>query len=153
MSLVLTRETLQDHVGQEVGVSDWLEITQKNVNLFADVTHDHQFIHVDSERAEKTPFGGTIAHGFLTMSMLSYFAESGCGVIIEDAKMSLNYGCDKLRFLKPVRVGARIRGRSRLHSIREKSPGHFLIKCNMEVEIDNEDKPALVAEWLTMMVV
>lgn len=152
MSLVLTRDTLHNHLGDEIGVSDWVEITQDNVNAFADITRDHQFIHVDQQRAKETPFGGTIAHGFMTVSMLSHFAEMGCGVTIEGAKMGLNYGCDKLRFLQPVRVGSRIRGRAHLHSVFEKSKGQFLIKSNMVVEIENEEKPALIAEWLTMMV-
>lgn len=151
MSLLLTRDTLQDHIGQEIGVSDWFEITQENVNTFADVTLDHQFIHTDPERAKSTPLGGTIAHGFLTVSMLSHFAGNGCGVTIKDAQMGLNYGCDKLRFLQPVRIGARIRGRSQLESVIEKSPGQFLIKSNMVVEIESEERPALVAEWLTMV--
>lgn len=153
MSLTLSRETLQDHIGEEVGVSPWVEITQENVNTFADVTLDPQFIHVDPELAAQTPFGGTIAHGFLSLSMLSYFALEGTGTTVEGAVMGINYGFDKVRFVAPVRVGKRIRGRSTLLSAEEKSPGQFLFKQQVAVEIDGEDKPALIAEWLTMAVV
>ena len=112
MLKLLTPEQLTDAVGQEIGVSPWFEVTQSDVNLFADVTRDHQFIHVDQQLAAQTPFGGTIAHGFLSLSMLSHFAEAGCGVGLDGAKMGLNYGFDKVRFLMPVRVGSRIRGRA-----------------------------------------
>jgi acyl dehydratase len=150
MGKLLTTDTLQSAVGDEIGVSDWFEVTQENVNTFADVTKDHQFIHIDPVEAAKTPFGGTIAHGFYTMSMLSHFAENGCGITIEDAKMGVNYGCDKLRFIQPVRVGSRIRGRSILTSVVEKNPGQFLFTQTITVEIENSEKPALIAEWLTM---
>lgn len=153
MPLTLTRETLQDHIGEEVGVSPWVEITQENVNTFADVTLDPQFIHVDPERAAQTPFGGTIAHGFLSLSMLSYFALEGTGTSVEGAVMGINYGFDKVRFIAPVRVGKRIRGRSKLLSGEEKNPGQFLFKQQVTIDIDGEDKPALIAEWLTMAVV
>ncbi len=150
MGRLLTPDNIDTAVGTEIGVSEWFEVTQENVNLFADVTNDHQFIHVDPERAAQTPFGGTIAHGFYTMSMLSHFAENGCGVSIEGAKMGVNYGCDKLRFIQPVRVGSRIRGRATLLSVQEKNPSQFLLKQEMIVEIEGSDKPALIAEWLTM---
>lgn len=150
MGKILTTDTLQSAVGAEIGVSDWFEVTQENVNTFADVTKDHQFIHIDPVEAAKTPFGGTIAHGFYTMSMLSHFAENGCGITIEDAKMGVNYGCDKLRFIQPVRVGSRIRGRSILTSVVEKNPGQFLFTQTITVEIEGSEKPALIAEWLTM---
>lgn len=150
MGKLLTLESLQSNVGSEIGVSDWFEVTQENVNTFADVTKDHQFIHIDPVEAAKTPFGGTIAHGFYTMSMLSHFAENGCGVSIKDAKMGVNYGCDKLRFIQPVRVGSRIRGRSVLTSAVEKKPGQYLFTQTITVEIEGVDKPALIAEWLTM---
>ena len=103
MALTLTPATLTQHIGQEIGVSPWVEITQDNVNRFADITLDPQFIHVDQERAAQTPFGGTIAHGFLTLSMLSYFAESGAGVGMEGMTMGINYGFDQVRF-SPVRL-------------------------------------------------
>lgn len=138
-------------IGSELGVSDWVEVTQENVDVFADTTIDHQYIHVDQEAAAQTPFGGTIAHGFLSLSMLSHFAENGCGVGVENAKMGLNYGFDKIRFLQPVRVGSRIRGRGVLMSVDEKNPGQYLFKLNITVEIEDVDKPALVAEWLVML--
>lgn len=153
MALTLTPDTLQDHIGEEIGVSEWHEITQDDVNTFADVTRDPQFIHVNEELAAQTPFGGTIAHGFLSLSMLSFFAMSGAGCLLAGAKMGINYGFDKVRFLMPVRVGKRIRGRAVLVSAEEKSPGQYLIRKAVTVEIEGEDKPALVAEWLTMQVV
>ncbi len=153
MGKLLTPETLQSAVGEEIGVSDWHTITQEDVNTFADVTLDHQFIHIDQEKAAQTPFGGTIAHGFLSLSMLSHFAENGCGVGLENAKMGINYGFDKVRFIHPVRVGSRIRGRSLLMSAEEKSPGQFLLRKGFTVEIEGVDKPALMSEWLVMQVI
>ena len=140
-------------VGNEIGVSEWFEITQENVNLFADVTQDHQFIHIDEEKAAQTPFGGTIAHGFLTLSMLSHFSATGMSVGLEGTKMGVNYGSDKVRFIQPVRVGSRIRGRSTLMSMEEKNPGQYLMKNAITVEIEGVEKPALLAEWLTMVMV
>lgn len=152
MAKLLTRDDFDAAVGQPIGVSEWFEVTQEDVNTFADVTRDHQFIHIDAEKASQTPFGGTIAHGFFTMSLLSHFAENGCGVSVEGAKMGINYGCDKLRFLQAVRIGARIRGKAELASVVEKQPGQFLFKSNMTVEIEGSETPALIAEWLTMVV-
>lgn len=153
MEKILSSETLQQFLGQEIGVSQWHTITQVDVNAFADITRDHQFIHIDEEKAAETPFGGTIAHGFLSLSMLSFFAENGCGVALEDAKMGINYGFDKVRFVQPVRVGSRIRGRASLISAQEKSPGQYLIKVSFTVEIEGLKKPALMAEWLVMQIV
>jgi len=153
MAMLLAPKSLEEAIGKEIGVSNWFDVTQENVNTFADVTLDHQFIHIDEERAANTPFGGTIAHGFYTLSMLSHFAENGCGVGLEGAKMGVNYGCDKLRFIQPVRVGSRIRGRSVLSSAIEKNPGQFLFSSTMTVEIEGAEKPALIAEWLTMIMV
>jgi len=152
MAVLLTRETLNDHVGEELGVSPWVEITQEGVNTFAELTRDPQFIHIDPEKAAKTPFGGTIAHGFFTLSMLSYFLQEGAGVTVEGTSMGINYGFDKLRFLAPVRVSKRIRGRIRLLSAEEAKPNQFRLKYEVTVEIEGEDKPALIAEWLTMAV-
>jgi acyl dehydratase len=152
MSTQLTSENLQQGVGEEAGVSDWFEVTQENVNLFADVTLDHQFIHIDPDKAAQTPFGGTIAHGFLSLSMLSHFAETGFSKDFSNAVMGVNYGFDKVRFINPVRVGSKIRGRSTLMEATEKSPGQFLFKHGVTVEIDGVEKPALMAEWLTMIV-
>jgi len=139
-------------VGTELGVTDWMEIDQERVNVFADVTEDRQFIHVDPEKAKMTPFGGPIAHGFLTLSLLSHFAESA-GFAIEGAQMGVNYGFEKVRFLTPVKVGQKIRGRYVLKSIEEKRAGQYLFCYTVTVEIDGEDKPALVADWLGMQFV
>ena len=136
-------------VGKEVGVSEWLEISQERINQFADVTEDHQFIHIDPEAAKATPFGGTIAHGFLTLSLLSKFAEEGV-IALEGVKMGVNYGFEKIRFVSPVRASKRVRGRFVLMDATEKSPGHWSLKYSVKVEIEGEEKPAIVAEWLTM---
>jgi acyl dehydratase len=116
------------------------------------VTEDRQFIHIDPEAAKATPFGGTVAHGFLTLSLLSKLA-SDCVLVCEGIKMGVNYGFDKVRFSTPVKSGKRIRGRFTLMSARERVPGQWALKYSARVEIEGEDKPALVAEWLTMQVV
>lgn len=146
-------DQLPSMVGKEVGVSDWYEVTQDAVNKFADVTLDHQFIHVDQEKAAQTPFGGTVAHGFMTLSMLSHFSAAGAGLVLDGAKMGINYGCDKMRFIHPVRVGKKIRGRSRLKEFEDKGNGQYLLHNEMTVEIEGIEKPALVAVWLTMLIV
>ncbi len=140
---------LQTLVGTEIGVSEWAVMDQERINVFADVTEDHQFIHLDEEAAKKTPFGGTIAHGFLTLSMLSKFSE-GAGLVIEGVKMGVNYGFEKVRFLAPVPSGAKIRGRFNLKSAVEKKPGQFLLTYEVTVDIEGQDKPALIADWLGM---
>ncbi len=146
-------EEARQWVGKEVGKSDWLEISQEQVNQFADTTHDHQFIHIDQARAEKeTPFGGTIAHGFLTLSLLSHLSVQADTINIRDARMKINYGLDKVRFLNPVRVGKRIRARFELVSAEEKRPGQYLIKHRATVEIEGEDKPAMIADWLGLSI-
>jgi acyl dehydratase len=128
-----------------------MEITQDRINTFADCTDDHQFIHVDEEAAKNTPFGGTIAHGFLTLSLLSKMAE-GNGVIPENVVMGLNYGFDKVRFLAPVKSGKRVRANAEIADITRKDGDRFLIKQAISVEIEGEETPALVAEWLTMVI-
>jgi len=138
--------------GREFGPSPWLEITQERVNLFADATNDHQFIHVDPERARKTPFGGTIAHGYLTLSLLSDLITSSLP-LPEGTAMGLNYGSDKVRYLAPVRVGQRIRARLKVADVAEKRPGQWLVRTAVTVEIENESTPALIAEILSMFVV
>ena len=143
---------LQELVGQEVGVSDWIEIRQDRINTFADVTEDHQFIHVDEAKAKFTPFGTTLAHGFLTLSLLSKFAEQG-SVALEDVKMGMNYGFDKVRFLSPVPVGSKVRGRFAVKEAVEKRPGQFLITYDVTVDIDGGEKPALICEWMAMQFV
>lgn len=136
-------------IGQEVGVSDWITVEQDRINTFADVTEDHQFIHVDEAKAKFTPFGTTIAHGFLTLSLLSKFSEQG-SVAVEGAKMGMNYGFDKVRFLSPVPVGSKVRGRFTIKDAVEKRPGQHLITYDVSVDIDGGDKPALIAEWMGM---
>ena len=145
-------EEIAGLVGKEVGVSDWVEIGQDRIDKFADVTEDHQFIHVNPEAARATPFGGTVAHGFLTLSMLSRLAM-GVLPICEGIRMGVNYGFDKVRFSAPVRSGKRIRGRFTLMSAKQKIPGQWQFKYAARVEIEGEEKPALVAEWLSMQTV
>jgi len=152
MAVKMTKDNVRSLVGSELGVSDWLRIEQARVNAFADTTEDHQFIHVDPERAAATPFGGTIAHGFLTLSLLPRMMED-IGGGMEDTVMGLNYGFDRIRFLAPVRVNSRVRARAKLLDVQEKAPKQFLIKQEITIEIENESKPALVAEWLTMVMV
>lgn len=139
-------------VGTEIGVSDWTEITQDQINTFADVTDDHQFIHVDPEKAAQTPFGGTIAHGFLTLSMLSSMA-GGTALVLDGIVMGINYGFEKVRFLTPVRAGKKIRGRFTLAEAVERNPGQWMLKYDVSVEVEGEAKPALMAQWLTLQIV
>ena len=153
MSNLINASQLQDYVGKEVGLTDWIEVDQERINQFADATGDHQYIHLDAERAAQTPFGTTIAHGFLTLSLLSMLSGMGGGLKLENTVMGINYGLDKVRFLNPVKSGAKIRARFVLASAEEKKPGNYLLKHNVTVEIDGEDKPALIAKWLGMTVV
>jgi len=133
--------------------SDWVMVDQKLINLFADATYDHQFIHVDEERAKnETPFGGTIAHGFLSLSLLSHFVETTLPGI-EGAVMGINYGFEKVRFLMPVPAGSRLRGHFKLVECTERKPGEILNKYEVTVQIENSDKPALIAEWLGLTIV
>lgn len=148
MNVVKSAE-IESYIGKETGVSDWITVDQDRINVFADVTEDHQFIHVDEEAAKATPFGGTIAHGFLTLSLLSRFA-SGSLLVIEGVKMGVNYGFEKVRFINPVRSGKRVRAHFTLMSAENKIPGQWLFKYGVKVEIEGEEKPALVAEWLSM---
>lgn len=136
-------------IGTELGVSDWLRVDQDRVNAFADATLDHQFIHVDREKAAMTPFGGTIAHGFLTLSLLPHFLESA-SVPVEGTLMAINYGADKIRFLQPVKVGSQIRARAVLTAADERRPGQWLLKQTVTIEIEGEEKPAMVAEALML---
>jgi acyl dehydratase len=152
MAKTVTRNELDGLVGQQLGVSDWFLVDQERVNRFADVTLDHQFVHVDVERARQTPFGGTIAHGFLTLSLLVPLCLDFIPVIA-NRKLVVNYGFDKVRFAAPVRVGKRIRANAKLASVEERKPGNVIIKTGVTIEIENEDKPAVVAEWLSLHVV
>jgi len=152
MALTLNVDQLNDFIGKEVGISEWLLVDQERINQFADATGDHQYIHVDSDRAAQTPFGTTIAHGFLTMSLMVLMGYEG-STKLENSVMGINYGFDKLRFINPVKVNSKIRGRFQLISAEEKKPNQWLLKHNITVEIAGEEKPALVAEWLGMTVV
>ncbi len=147
----VTREELKRKVGTELGVSDWFLVDQQRVNEFADVTLDHQFVHVDVERAKATPFGGTIAHGLLTLSLIVPLTIEFIPRLA-DTKLLVNYGFDKVRFSAPVRVGKRIRSRTTLADTNERKPGHVIMRFDVTVEIEDEPKPALVAEWLTLHV-
>lgn len=153
MSKVVSPTQLREYIGKEVGVTDWIEIDQQRINQFAEATGDHQYIHVDPERAAQTPFGTTIAHGFLTLSLMSMLSAKNGGIKLENAVMGINYGLDKVRFIAPVKVGKKIRARFQLVSAEEKKPKHYLMKHNVTIEIQGEDKPALIAEWLGMTVV
>ncbi|MBV7407650.1 MaoC family dehydratase [Maritimibacter sp. DP1N21-5] len=143
----MTLEEFQRLVGQEVGVSDWFEITQDQIDAFAQATHDHQFIHVDPEAAAKTPFGGTIAHGFLTLSLLSAMVYDALPAV-DGVTMGVNYGMNRMRFISPVKVGSRVRGRFVLTDCETSKPGEFTTITDVTVEIEGQDKPALVAEWI-----
>ncbi|HBZ44223.1 MAG TPA: nodulation protein NodN [Maritimibacter sp.] len=133
--------------GQEVGVSKWFEITQERIDQFADATEDWQFIHTDPEAAAKTPFGGTIAHGFLTLSLLSAMVYDALPSV-DGVAMGVNYGMNKMRFISPVPVGAKVRGRFVLASCDTSKPGEFTTITNVTVEIEGAEKPALIAEWI-----
>jgi acyl dehydratase len=147
--VVRTVDELKALIGEELGVSDWVEITQERVNAFADATGDHQYIHVDPERAKQTFFGGTIAHGYLTLSMLPYLGSQRNGVRIElGGKMGVNYGLNKVRFPAPVPVGKRIRSRHKLLAVEEIGDTAIQTTSQVTVEVEGQDKPACVAETL-----
>ncbi len=146
----LTIQEYLSHVGKLERASPWVEVDQKLINTFADATHDHQFIHVDEERAKsETPFGGTIAHGFLSLSLLSHFA-SECLPDINNRSMVINYGFEKIRFLSPVPSGARLRGHFKLLDCVMRKPNEYLSRFETSIEIENQEKPALVADWLAL---
>ena len=139
---------IRSRVGEEVGVSSWITIDQERIDAFADATEDRQFIHVDPAAAQAV-FGGTIAHGFLSLSLLSRMGAEAM-LMPENMKMAINYGLDRVRFLAPVRSGKRVRGRFTLDSAEEKAPGQVLLRHNVTVEIEGEEKPALSAVWLAL---
>lgn len=141
---------LRSSIGQEIGVSDWIVVDQVRIAAFADATEDRQFIHLDSEAAARTPFGGTIAHGFLSLSLLSRMAADAM-LVPETTTMAVNYGLDRVRFLAPVKSGKRVRGRFTLDSVDEKAPGQLLLRHTVTVEIEGEGKPALIAVWLGLI--
>ncbi|MDF1855372.1 MaoC family dehydratase [Pseudooceanicola sp.] len=143
----MTRDELKAMVGKQVGTSKWVLIDQSRIDKFADVTEDWQYIHVDPERAKETPFGSTIAHGFLTLSMLSAMVYDG-GPQLDGVAMGVNYGFDKVRFVSPVREGSRVRAVFTLADYQDRGPNEVQTTLGVTVEIEGQDKPALVAEWL-----
>ncbi|MDP9163374.1 MAG: MaoC family dehydratase [Pseudomonadota bacterium] len=145
-------DDIRAKVGSDIGTSGWITVDQPRIQAFADATEDQQFIHIDPEAAARTPFGGTIAHGFLSLSLLSRMAAD---VMLkpETLKMAVNYGLDRVRFIAPVRSGKRVRGQFTLDSIEEKAPGQLLTRHTVTVEIEGESKPALTAQWLGLMFV
>jgi len=149
MTSEIDKQALAQLVGEHLGTSAWFEIDQERVDRFADVTIDHQFVHVDPERARETPFGGTIAHGFLTLSLLVHLCLDFIPKLA-GTKLMVNYGFDRIRFIAPVRVGRKIRAHGRLKEAVERKPGQYLFTVDVEVEIEGEKKPALQAEWLSL---
>ncbi len=147
---IATLDEIRSRVGQEIGVSEWITVDQGRIDAFAEATEDHQFIHVDPEAAAKTPFGGTVAHGFLSLSLLSRMAYDVM-LVPDTLKMGVNYGFDRVRFLAPVKSGKRVRGRFVLEDASEKAPGQLLTRHAVTVEIEGEEKPALTAVWLGLL--
>ncbi|MDM7929510.1 MaoC family dehydratase [Blastomonas fulva] len=149
----ISAQEMQRKVGETLGTSEWLLVDQEMINKFADATGDHQFIHVNEEMAKMTPFGGTIAHGFLTLSLFPVLmAKSDCPRV-EGVKMGVNYGGNKVRFLAPVRSGKKVRGHFKLLELEEKRPGQWQQTLEFTVEIEGEDKPAVMAEWISQFFV
>jgi len=153
MLKIVKSSEIDSVLGTEIGVSDWVTIDQDRIDKFADATMDHQFIHVDPEQA--TPvFGSTIAHGFLSLSLVAGIPfEQEIGMVLEGTKMGLNYGLDKVRFLSPVPVNSQVRIRMKCIDITEKNPGQFLAKTEVTMEIKGIEKPAFIAETLSMFIV
>ena len=147
---IASLDEMRARVGHEIGISDWLTVDQARIDAFAEATEDRQFIHTDPSAAAQTPFGGTIAHGFLSLSLLSRMGAEAM-LIPDSIKMAVNYGMDRVRFLAPVRAGKRVRGRFVLDSVEEKAPGQVLMRHIVTVEIEGEDKPALTAVWLGLI--
>ena len=147
---IASLDDIRSRIGEEIGVSGWLDVTQERIDAFADATEDRQFIHIDPATAAQTPFGGTIAHGFLTLSLLSRMGAEAM-LLPDGLKMAVNYGLDRVRFLAPVRSGKRVRGRFVLDSVEEKAPGQMLLRHTVTVEIEGEEKPALTAQWLGLI--
>jgi acyl dehydratase len=147
-----TVESMQERVGDEIGVSEWVAITQSMIDRFADLTDDHHYIHVDPVAAAQTQFGGTVAHGFLILSMIAKLLAAA-DFQVGGTKMVLNYGFDKVRLVSPVKAGRRIRGRFTLKSLAERSPGSWLSTLHVVIEIENESKPAVVGDWLGLQIV
>jgi acyl dehydratase len=151
VQIIKNIEALQALVGQEVGTSDWVLIDQKRVNLFADATDDHQWIHVDTERAEReSPFGEPVAHGFLTLSLLPRLTSDI--MEIRGVTTTVNYGLDKVRFVAAVAVGSRVRARQTLKSVEPRGEGRYMLHNTVTIEIDDNDKPACIAESLSLII-
>lgn len=150
MSELISAEKLKKMIGQENGTSDWVLIDQERINRFADATEDHQWIHVDIEKAKKGPFGGPIGHGFLTLSLIPIFSKSA-KYLPEGLKMGVNYGLNKVRFISPVPVGSRVRSRMVISAVEEKEPGRILLITTHTIEIQGQDKPACIAEALALL--
>jgi acyl dehydratase len=148
----ITVQQMAESIGTE-RVSDWVEVTQAMIDQFAEATGDHQFIHVDPVRAAQTPFGGTIAHGFLTLSLMPMLAARTDAPAIEGTRMGVNYGGNKVRFMQPVRSGKRVRGRFKLLKFTERKPGVWEQVQEYTLEIEGEAKPALIAEWIALVYV
>ena len=146
-----TLTEIKSRIGDEVGMSNWITVDQQRIDGFADATEDRQFIHSDPAAAAQTPFGGTIAHGFLSLSLLSRMGAEAM-LVPEGLRMAINYGLDRVRFLAPVRAGKRVRGRFVLDSIEEKAGSQYLLRHTVTVEIEGEAKPALTAQWLALLV-
>ncbi len=149
----VSSDALKDMVGTVVGTSEWVTVDQNMINLFADATGDHQFIHVNEDMAKMTPFGGTIAHGFLTLSLLPLLSSKTDLPRLAGIKMGVNYGGNKVRFLTPVRSGKRVRGITKLIELEEKRPGQWQQTVEFTVEIEGEAKPAMIAEWISQFFV
>jgi acyl dehydratase len=146
---ILPVKKMKERIGNELGVTEWLTIDQDRINKFADCTLDHQWIHVDEKAAAKGPFGKTIAHGYLTVSLLSHFSEK-YAILPEGTMMAINYGMNKLRLINPVTVGSKIRDRISVTDVVEKEGRRVLVTTTHTVEIEGQDKPACVAEVLSM---
>ncbi len=146
----MTPQDIAAKTGETIGTSEWVEMGQDRINQFAEATGDHQFIHIDEEKAKMTPFGGTIAHGFLTLSMIPYLTAESDVPRMEGIKMAVNYGGNKTRFINPVRSGKKIRGHWKLLEMIEKRPGQWQQTVEITIEIEGEEKPALICEWMTM---
>ena len=146
----MSPQDIAEKVGEQIGTSPWVEISQERINQFAEATGDHQFIHVNEEAAKMTPFGGTIAHGFLTLSMIPYLTQKSDVPRPDGIKMAVNYGGNKTRFLNPVKSGKRIRGHWKLLGMEEKRPGQWQHTVEITIEIEGEEKPALICEWMSM---
>ncbi len=147
---IASLDEIRAKVGHPIGTSDWIAVGQERIDAFADATEDRQFIHVDQALAAQTPFGGTIAHGFLSLSLLSRMAADVM-LVPDTTRMAVNYGLDRVRFLAPVRSGKRVRGHFTLDGIDDKAPGQLLIRQTVSVEIEGEEKPALTAQWLGLI--